>query len=77
MSEPWGGPDNVCPKCGSADVNLADEGKWAECNDCGFVKYDAYTLALIAEVKREQAICKKRLGYIPTYAEARRNGWAK
>ena len=77
MSEPWGGPDDVCPKCGSADVNLADEGSWPSCNDCGFVQYDAETLALQAEVQREQAAAKQALGYVPCYLEAVEKGFCK
>lgn len=77
MSEPWGGPDDVCPKCGSADMNPPDEGKWAECNDCNFVQYDEWTLAIQAEVRREQAQCKAILGYVPTYQEAVEKGLVK
>ena len=69
MSEPWGGPDDVCPKCGSADVNPPDEGSWFSCNDCGHVVYDPDTLALQAEVLREQAECKRRFGEILPYRE--------
>ena len=77
MSEPWGGPDDACPKCGSADINPPDEGSWAECNDCGHTFYDADTLALQREVQREQAYCKQVLGYVPTYREAVEKGLAK
>jgi len=77
MSEPWGGPDDVCPKCGSADIIPPDEGAWAECNDCGHTFYDAETLALMREVQREQANCKRILGHVPSYAEARKRGLAK
>jgi hypothetical protein len=34
-------------------------------------------LALIAEVKREQATCKQVLGYVPEYREAVEKGLAK
>jgi predicted nucleic-acid-binding Zn-ribbon protein len=67
----------VCPKCGSADWMPADEGAFAACNDCGFTDYDEDTLALIAEVKREQAVCKRTLGYIPTFQEAFEKGFTK
>lgn len=77
MSEPWGEPDDVCPKCGSADLNEADEGSFGSCNDCGHVSYDAETLALMAEVQREQRECKRQLGYVPTYEEARKRGLVK
>jgi transcription initiation factor TFIIIB Brf1 subunit/transcription initiation factor TFIIB len=77
MSEPWGGPDNVCPKCGSADVNPANEGSWPECNECGFVQYDEDTLALQREVQREQATAKQVLGYVPDYREAVEKGFCK
>lgn len=56
-----------CPKCGSADVNPPDEGFWADCNDCGFVQYDADTQALQAEVKQEQKQAKQIFGRIPTW----------
>lgn len=56
-----------CPKCGSADVNPPDEGFWADCNDCGFVQYDAATLALQNEVKREQKQAKDIFGRIPPF----------
>lgn len=42
-----------CPKCSSADVNPADEGSWASCNDCGWIQYDAWTLSIQAEARRE------------------------
>lgn len=77
MSEPWGGPDNVCPRCGSADWMPADEGSFASCNDCGFTQYDQWTLEIRAEVQREQSQCKKILGYVPSYQEAREKGLAK
>lgn len=69
MSAPWGTCDGACPKCGSVDINPSDEGSWRSCNDCGFVQYDPETLALQAEVQREQAQAKRELGYIPTYQE--------
>ena len=53
MSQPWGGPDGVCKRCGSADVNPADEGSFPSCNECGNVEYDEETLNLMAEVRRE------------------------
>ena len=64
----------TCPKCGSADWNPADEGSFPSCNDCGFVQYDEYTLALQAEVQREQKVCKQILGYTPSYNEAVEKG---
>ena len=77
MSAPWGFPDNCCPKCGSADVNPPNEGRWADCNECGFIEYDAETLALQNEVRREQAQAKQILGYVPSYREAVKKGLAK
>lgn len=77
MSEPWGGPDDVCPKCGSGDWMPADEGRFAACNDCGYTQYDQWTLDLQNEVKREQANCKRVLGYVPDYKEAKAKGLAK
>ena len=68
----------TCPKCGSADWNAEeDEGAWPSCNDCGFVQYDAETLAIQAEVRREQAIAKQALGYVPSYKEAVEKGFCK
>ena len=67
----------ACPKCGSLDVKPADEGRWASCEECGFVQYDAETLALQAEVQREQAQCKQILGYVPEYREAVEKGLIK
>ena len=67
-----------CPRCASADWNPEDEeGGWPSCNDCGFVLYDAWTLEIQAEVKREQAHAKRVLGYVPTYQEAREKGFTK
>jgi transcription initiation factor TFIIIB Brf1 subunit/transcription initiation factor TFIIB len=64
----------ICPKCKSEDVNPEDEGSWPSCNDCGFVIYDEQTLSLQAEVRREQALCKQILGYVPTFEEAIEKG---
>lgn len=69
MSEPWGTCDGACPKCGSVDIVSRDDASWPTCNDCGFVQYDAESLALQAEVKAEQAQAKREFGYIPTYRE--------
>ena len=55
----------------------ADEGQFASCNDCGFTQYDQWTLDLQAEVKREQELCKRILGYVPDYKEAKAKGLAK
>jgi hypothetical protein len=77
MSEPWGGPDNCCPKCSSADWMPADEGRFASCNDCGFTQFDDWTREIIREVEREHAQCKAILGYVPTYAEAIQKGLIK
>lgn len=66
-----------CPKCGSDDVNAPDEEFWADCNECGHVQYDADTLALQAEVRREQAQCKAILGYVPSYSEVIEKGLVK
>jgi len=67
----------LCPKCGSAEVNPEDEGSWPSCNDCGFVQYDAETLALQDEVRREQRVAKDALGYVPSYQEAVEKGFCK
>jgi ribosomal protein L37AE/L43A len=69
--------ETCCPKCGSADVNPENEGSWPECNDCGFVQYDPETLALQAQVRREQATAKQILGYVPSYEEAIEKGLIK
>ena len=66
-----------CPQCGSTEVSEADEGRWATCEDCGFVQYDAETLQLMAEVQREQKVCKQVLGYVPTYGGAIKEGLAR
>jgi hypothetical protein len=58
-----------CPKCGSADVNPEDEGAWADCNDCGFIQYDADTLTLQREVRREMQAARDIFGRIPSYSE--------
>jgi hypothetical protein len=52
MSVAWEGPDDVCPRCQSADMNPANEGSWASCNDCGFVQYDLYVWNLLGEITR-------------------------
>lgn len=65
----------ICPECG--EVMREREDRFPDCESCGFEKFDVQTLALIAEVKREQAQAKRELGYIPTYAEAREKGFAK
>ena len=54
-----------------------DEGRFPTCDECGYVQYDEETLALIAEVKREQATCREILGYTPTYEEAVSKGLIK
>lgn len=77
VSEPWGGPDDCCPKCGSGDWMPATDESFASCNDCGFTAYDDYTLAIIAEVQREQATAKQVLSYVPTYREAVEKGFCK
>ena len=67
----------LCPQCGKAELSEADEGRFPSCPECGFEQYDADTLDLIAEVKREQKLCKQVLGEIPTYQDAVRLGLAK
>jgi hypothetical protein len=64
----------ICPQCQSADYKPADEGSFPNCPDCGFTDYDEGTLQLMAEVQREQGICKRALGYVPSYAEAVERG---
>ena len=66
----------TCPKCGSADWMPADEGAFAACNDCGFTDYDDYTRQIMAEVQREQKQAKQILGYVPTYTDAVKQGFA-
>ena len=58
-------------------MSAGDDERFPSCEDCGFVQYDANTLALMAEVRREQAHAKNVLGYVPTYQEAREKGLAK
>jgi hypothetical protein len=65
----------LCPDCG--DEMRIREDRFPDCETCGFEQYDENTLALIAEVKREQAICKQVLGRVPSYGEAREKGLAK
>lgn len=67
----------TCPECNSLYMSNGDEEHFPSCEDCGFVQYDADTLALMAEVRREQAHAKSVLGYVPTYQEAVENGLAK
>jgi hypothetical protein len=67
----------ICPKCSSCDVTPADEEHWPSCVECGFIEYDAETLALQAEILREQAYAKQILGYVPTFEEALRLGLTK
>lgn len=61
----------TCLKCGCSDVNPADEGSWASCNDCGFVQYDADTLALMHETRREYEQAKQECwpDPVPSYKE--------
>jgi hypothetical protein len=65
----------LCPECG--DEMRIREDRFPDCESCGFEQYDENTLALIAEVKREQALAKQVLGYVPNYDEARWRGFAK
>jgi len=65
----------TCPECG--DVMRERDERFPDCESCGFEQYDEDTLALIAEVKREQSICKQIFGYVPNYGEAREKGFAK
>jgi hypothetical protein len=68
-----------CPECGSVEdwIPQDEEGRWAHCEFCGHTQYDEWTLAIQAEVKREQANCRRVLGYVPPYDVARRRGLAK
>lgn len=63
----------ICPDCGSSEL-LVQDGHFPECANCGHAFYPESTLALIAKVRREQALCKQILGYTPTYAEAVEKG---
>ena len=65
----------IC-KCGGEDIVPKDFGdeRFPTCQDCGYTFYDEDTLSLIREVKREQALCKRILGYIPGYEEAVKKG---
>jgi NADH pyrophosphatase NudC (nudix superfamily) len=67
----------ICPDCGSTDIIDHHDERFPTCEDCGHVFYDEWTLAIIAEVKREQAQCKQILGYTPTYSEAVEKGLVK
>lgn len=66
-----------CPECGSIYWVEATDESWPHCEDCGFTQYDADTLALQAEVRREPAQCKQILGYVPSYQEAVLKGLIK
>lgn len=66
----------ICPSCGNTEVIDHEDERFPEC-ECGFVIYPASTLALIAEVKREQAQAKQILGYVPTYSEAVEKGMVR
>lgn len=66
----------ICPEC-HLDSMVEREGRFPICEECGYEQYDQETLALIAEVKREQAQCKAVLGYVPTYPEAIAKGLIK
>lgn len=56
----------VCEKCGGEMTDHGDE-RFPDCEDCGFVQYDAFTLEIIREVRAEQAQAKAIFGHIPTY----------
>lgn len=65
-----------CPECND-EMDLSDDERFPECLNCGFVQYDADTLALQAEIRREQAAAKKVLGYVPSYGEAIEKGFCR
>lgn len=52
------------------------DGEHNSCTVCGGV-HDQWTLDIMNEVKREQAECKRILGYVPDYKEAKEKGLAK
>jgi NADH pyrophosphatase NudC (nudix superfamily) len=65
----------LCPECGD-EMRIREE-RFPDCESCGFEQYDEWTLAMIAEIKREQAICKQMFGRVLSYGEAREKGLAK
>lgn len=59
-----------CPECDSELRDRGDE-HFPDCEDCGFVLYDADTIALREEVRREfeQAKAACWPDPVPSYAE--------
>lgn len=58
-----------CPECGA--LMREREDRFPDCEECGFEQYDAYTLALIAETRREFDQAKRECwpDPVPTYKE--------
>jgi hypothetical protein len=57
----------TCPECGE-QMRLRED-RFPDCPHCGYERFDADTLSLQSEVRREQALAKRELGYVPTYKE--------
>lgn len=60
----------TCPKCGSEMRDRGDE-HFPDCEECGHVEYDAYTIQLMEETRREfdQAVREYWPDRVPSYAE--------
>lgn len=58
-----------CPHC-NAPMIERDE-RFPECEECGHVEYDAFTLALMAETRREFEQAKRECypDPVPSYRE--------
>lgn len=61
----------LCPECGSELIERGE--RFPECEDCGFTKYDEFTLSVIAETKREYEEAKRFCWpeKVPSYREYR------
>ena len=59
----------ICPECKDDQFPEPDGEHFPSCEMCGFQFYDADTLALQAEVKREQKQAKQIFGRIPPYGD--------
>lgn len=57
----------------TSDIPMEEE-QFPTCQDCGFVFYDEETQGIIRQVKYQQDICKRILGYIPGWDEAVKRG---
>ena len=60
----------ICPNCQSEMRDRGDE-HFPDCEDCGFVLYDAETIALREEVRREYEQARREYfpDPVPSYRE--------